>query len=471
MSAATAIDRQANLDSTRKQAASATAERSRRELKKELHTISLLVRDAPGVLVRVALVFSRRGYNIESLVVSPAARAGFSRMTVTCSGDPGILEQMIKQLAKLVDVVHALEAGDDLEDVPGLALLRDGQLVRTDPRAVVGFEALPAVPWHLLDFEPYRRRQLAAGLGRVRHRMPFPAGWSEARPPVGFSLFSSFGCPCDCTFCCSPRVTQRRWKAIEGAELAALAAELQERFRFETLRFNDANWGVSEARGRAFSEELERSGCELWWNATIDVEAVLRYDEGTLDALAASGAHLLWLGAETGTESMQRRIRKHVPIDELPRALQRLTGRGITTGCFWIIGYPGEEPDSMWATLRKAAETKHAFRGCASDVYPFRAVPGTADYDEARRLGWELPSTFEEWGRCFEWKWNSELTPLPPELRRAWRRFLRCAALFDRTTADGPAWLRALAGTVAGWRLREGRFGFPVEQKLLDLWS
>lgn len=76
---------------------------------KDLHTISLLVRDAPGVLVRVAMVFSRRGYNIESLVVSPAAKRGFSRMTVTCSGDPSILEQMIKQLAKLVDVVHATD--------------------------------------------------------------------------------------------------------------------------------------------------------------------------------------------------------------------------------------------------------------------------------------------------------------------------------------------------------------------------
>jgi acetolactate synthase-1/3 small subunit len=76
---------------------------------KGLHTISLLVRDAPGVLVRVAMVFSRRAYNIESLVVSPAARQGFSRMTVTCSGDPSILEQMIKQLAKLVDVVHAID--------------------------------------------------------------------------------------------------------------------------------------------------------------------------------------------------------------------------------------------------------------------------------------------------------------------------------------------------------------------------
>jgi acetolactate synthase-1/3 small subunit len=75
-----------------------------------LHTISVLVRNQPGVLVRVALVFARRGYNIESLVVSadPVSNV-FSRMTITCSGDPDTLEQMIKQVAKLVDVVRAID--------------------------------------------------------------------------------------------------------------------------------------------------------------------------------------------------------------------------------------------------------------------------------------------------------------------------------------------------------------------------
>lgn len=80
----------------------------------DVHTISVYVNNRPGVLVRVALVFSRRGYNIESLVVSPAAEGRFSRMTITCSGDPEILGQIIKQLSKLVDVVHAIDhTGDD----------------------------------------------------------------------------------------------------------------------------------------------------------------------------------------------------------------------------------------------------------------------------------------------------------------------------------------------------------------------
>lgn len=74
-----------------------------------LHTISLYVRNKPGVLVRIALVFSRRGFNIESLVVSPGRTEDFSRMTITSSGDPESLEQIIKQLQKLVDVVHAVD--------------------------------------------------------------------------------------------------------------------------------------------------------------------------------------------------------------------------------------------------------------------------------------------------------------------------------------------------------------------------
>ena len=79
-----------------------------------LHTISLFVNNKPGVLVRVALVFSRRGFNIESLVVSPGAEGRFSRMTIVSSGNSRDLGQIILQLAKLVDVVHAIDhTGDD----------------------------------------------------------------------------------------------------------------------------------------------------------------------------------------------------------------------------------------------------------------------------------------------------------------------------------------------------------------------
>jgi len=95
-----------------------------RALRRDLHTISVYVNNKPGVLVRVALVFARRGYNIESLVVSPAVSGDFSRMTITCSGDPETLEQIIKQLAKLVDVVHAIDHTGDSSYETEIALVK-----------------------------------------------------------------------------------------------------------------------------------------------------------------------------------------------------------------------------------------------------------------------------------------------------------------------------------------------------------
>jgi acetolactate synthase-1/3 small subunit len=91
---------------------------------KPVHTISLFVNNKPGVLVRVSLVFSRRAFNIESLVVSPSAEGRFSRMTITCSGDTETLEQVVKQLAKLVDVVHAIDHTNDRAYETEIALVK-----------------------------------------------------------------------------------------------------------------------------------------------------------------------------------------------------------------------------------------------------------------------------------------------------------------------------------------------------------
>lgn len=66
--------------------------------------LSILVENTAGVLSRVSGLFSRRGYNIDSLTVGVTADPKFSRMTVVCTGDELILEQITKQLAKLVDV-------------------------------------------------------------------------------------------------------------------------------------------------------------------------------------------------------------------------------------------------------------------------------------------------------------------------------------------------------------------------------
>jgi acetolactate synthase-1/3 small subunit len=73
------------------------------------HTLSVLVENKPGVLVRVSGLFSRRGFNIESLAVGPTEHADVSRMTIVVKVDQLPLEQVTKQLNKLVNVIKIVE--------------------------------------------------------------------------------------------------------------------------------------------------------------------------------------------------------------------------------------------------------------------------------------------------------------------------------------------------------------------------
>lgn len=73
------------------------------------HILSVLVQNRPGVLARVSNLFARRGYNIFSLAVAPAEQEGMSRITIVVDVDETPLEQIVKQLFKLIDVVKISE--------------------------------------------------------------------------------------------------------------------------------------------------------------------------------------------------------------------------------------------------------------------------------------------------------------------------------------------------------------------------
>ena len=97
--------------------------------------LSILVDNTSGVLSRVAGLFSRRGYNIDSLTVGETENKAFSRMTVVVNGDDNILEQITKQLAKLEDVIEIKELKDQESVCRELVLVKVA--VRQDERQAV----------------------------------------------------------------------------------------------------------------------------------------------------------------------------------------------------------------------------------------------------------------------------------------------------------------------------------------------
>ncbi|KAF5424179.1 MAG: acetolactate synthase-1/3 small subunit [Candidatus Methanomarinus sp.] len=88
------------------------------------HTLSVLVENKSGVLTRVAGLFSRRGYNIESLAVGITDNPEISRMTIVVAGDDHVLEQVTKQLNKLIDVIRVSDLNPDESFERELALFK-----------------------------------------------------------------------------------------------------------------------------------------------------------------------------------------------------------------------------------------------------------------------------------------------------------------------------------------------------------
>jgi acetolactate synthase-1/3 small subunit len=103
------------------------------------HTLSVLVEDKPGVLARVAGLFSRRGFNIESLAVGPTENSDISRMTIMVTVDELPLEQVTKQLNKLINVIKIVELD------PAIAVRRELLLIKVRADATVRSQVLETV--------------------------------------------------------------------------------------------------------------------------------------------------------------------------------------------------------------------------------------------------------------------------------------------------------------------------------------
>ena len=103
------------------------------------HTMSVLVENKPGVLARVSGLFSRRGFNIHSLAVGPTENPGISRMTIVVAVDELPLEQVTKQLNKLINVIKIVE----LE--PAAAVQRELLLVKIRADTTVRSQVLETV--------------------------------------------------------------------------------------------------------------------------------------------------------------------------------------------------------------------------------------------------------------------------------------------------------------------------------------
>jgi radical SAM superfamily enzyme YgiQ (UPF0313 family) len=374
-----------------------------------------------------------------------------------------------------VEMLNAIQAGSGwekrLESVAGLALWRDGQVMYTPRRPVVHLNDVPGPSFHLIDLQKYYElNKRTASVGhRIRNRLPPPPPFDKPDHPYrGLSYFSSFGCPEPCAFCCSPELAGRRWVALDPIVMVDRIKEIYKKDPFDILRLQDANFGVAQKRTKVFCEHLIESGMNIQWNGTVEIKQICQYTDESLDLLKKSGCHLLWFGAEASTEETQDLIRKHIRAGQTDTAMKRVNDRGIKAGMSYIIGYPGETEESMLATINEAAEMKTKYPFSTAEVFPYRPLPGSEFWQASLDAGYVAPKTFEDWGRFFDYKFNSYWGKVPENVQKVFWRYNYLSPWSDgHSGGRGP--ISKLLRRSANWRLRNKKYKAPFEFKMYDI--
>ncbi len=140
------------------------------------HVLSVLVEDEPGVLSRVAGLFSGRGFNIQSLNVAPTLEQGVSHMTITTSGDAQIIEQIIKQLHKIITVIKVVDFAEHC------AVSREMMLIKVHAEGDTRGEILRTV-------EIFRCRVMDVGISEIT----IEATGNQEKLQAIINLFQRFG--------------------------------------------------------------------------------------------------------------------------------------------------------------------------------------------------------------------------------------------------------------------------------------
>ena len=120
--------------------------------------------------------------------------------------------------------------------------------------------------------------------------------------------------------------------------------------------------------------------------------------------------------------------------------------------------------------MRVAAEMKYKYPRSASDIFPFRPIPGTEDFNESVKLGYQAPQTLEEWGACLEYKLEIDDLQLPDDVVRNWKRYGVASTFYDGLAMEGAETFRKFMKRISGWRLKKNRYAFPLEHKLFHLY-
>jgi radical SAM superfamily enzyme YgiQ (UPF0313 family) len=352
--------------------------------------------------------------------------------------------------------VDRLHSGGSLEDVPSLIYKRNGEICVND--------RLPYVPMDNLPWYPYEKIDVAKYVGR---------SYMGSRV---LSHNTSFGCPFACNFCAVVALANRRWLPESAERTADVVKYLHQNWQIDGLEFFDMDFFVRENRTAEFAERITGLGINWWGLGRIDT--LMSYSDETWEKMKRSGAKMIFMGAESGSDETLRQMNKGGKSSTaMTLALvERMKHYGIVPELSFVLGNPPDPAADIEATIKFIRKIKQINPATELVLYIYTPVPqeGSILMEEATKLGFRFPETLDEWASP-EWaKFSMRRDPSTPwfkdTTRRRVRNFEAVINAYYPTVTDirmQGQWRKWLQ-TLSGWRYRMEYYDWPYELKALQ---
>jgi anaerobic magnesium-protoporphyrin IX monomethyl ester cyclase len=355
---------------------------------------------------------------------------------------------------KLIDALHH---GGDLAEVPSLVWkAADG--IRTNPRApLVPLDELPLWPYDLLD-DPLAYR----GKSYLGERV--------------MSHHTSFGCPFACNFCAVVKLVNQRWLPESPERVEKVVRLMVEKYGADAIEFHDMDFFIREDRAAEIAERLTPLGINWWALGRID--KLSTYSDATWEKIKKSGCKMIFMGAETGSDAMLKRMNKGGTSStsktlEMAAKLKRL---GIVPEFSFVMGNPPDPMGDIDNTIQFIRQVKRINPAAELILYIYTPVPH--DRSEllkvAQELGFEFPQTLEEWAseewERFALRRDPNTSYFKDTARRKVRDFEIVINAYYPTVTDIrlEGGMRKFLKGLSGWRYQLGWYKWPYELKALQ---
>lgn len=260
----------------------------------------------------------------------------------------------------LKELTDALFNNSEIENIQGIIYKNNNEYLDTGSRPVLkDLDQLPLPAWDLVDIDNYKEV------------------WKKGKHEFTLNMATTRGCPFKCNWCAKP-IYGNRYNSHSPEYIVNHIKYINEHFQVTNFWFCDDIFGLKPNWVQEFNTLLKKENLSIKYKIQSRVDLLLIED--TIDVLSESGLHEVWVGAESGSQSILDAMDKGITIEQIEKATTLLKSKKVNVAFFIQFGYLGETKEDIHKTLNMIKRLLPDDIG-VSVSYP---LPGTKFYEKVK---------------------------------------------------------------------------------------